>query len=67
MDKILPDKRGYFGHFGGKYVPETLIPAITEIEIAYQEAKKNTHFQEDLHYYFKYYIGRPSILYYAKR
>ncbi len=67
MDKILPDKRGYFGHFGGKYVPETLIPAITEIEVAYQEAKKNTHFQEDLRYYFKYYIGRPSILYYAKR
>ena len=67
MDKILPDKRGYFGHFGGKYVPETLIPAITEIEVAYQEAKKSTHFQEDLHYYFKYYIGRPSILYYAKR
>ena len=67
MDKILPDKRGYFGHFGGKYVPETLIPAITEIEVAYQEAKKSTHFQEDLSYYFKYYIGRPSILYYAKR
>ena len=67
MDKILPDKRGYFGHFGGKYVPETLIPAITEIEVAYQEAKKSTHFQEDLRYYFKYYIGRPSILYYAKR
>ena len=67
MDRILPDKRGYFGNFGGKYIPETLISAITEIEVAYQKAKKSINFQRDLHYYFKYYIGRPSILYYAKR
>ena len=67
MDRILPDKRGYFGNFGGKYIPETLISAITEIEVAYQKAKKSINFQRDLHYYFKHYIGRPSILYYAKR
>lgn len=67
MNRILPDKRGYFGNFGGKYIPETLISAITEIEVAYQKAKKSINFQRDLHYYFKHYIGRPSILYYAKR
>lgn len=67
MNKILPDKRGYFGEFGGKYVPETLMSAISELEIAYQKAKESVNFQRDLQYYFKNYIGRPSILYYAKR
>lgn len=67
MNKILPDKRGYFGEFGGKYVPETLMSAINELEIAYQKAKESVNFQRDLQYYFKNYIGRPSILYYAKR
>jgi len=67
MNKILPDKRGYFGEFGGKYVPETLMSAINELEIAYQEAKESVNFQRDLQYYFKNYVGRPSILYYAKR
>ena len=67
MNKILPDKRGYFAEFGGKYVPETLMPALSELEIAYREARGDEDFQRDLHYYFENYIGRPSPLYYAKR
>lgn len=67
MNKILPDKRGYFGEFGGKYVPETLMSAISELEITYQRAKGNLNFQEKLQYYLKNYVGRPSPLYFAQR
>ena len=67
MRKILPDQRGYFAEFGGKYVPEILMPALSELEIAYQEARGDEDFQRDLQYYFENYIGRPSLLYYAKR
>ena len=67
MNKILPDKRGCFSGFGGRYVPETLMSAINELEAAYQKAKENINFQRDLQYYFKNYIGRPSLLYYAKK
>jgi tryptophan synthase beta chain len=67
MRKILPDQRGYFAEFGGKYVPETLMPALSELETAYWEAKGDEDFQRDLQYYFENYIGRPSLLYYAKR
>jgi len=67
MRKILPDQRGYFAEFGGKYVPETLMPALSELETAYREVREDGDFQRDLQYYFKNYIGRPSPLYYAKR
>lgn len=67
MRKILPDQRGYFAEFGGKYVPETLMPALSELETAYREAKGDEDFQRELQYYFENYIGRPSLLYYAKR
>lgn len=67
MRKILPDQRGYFAEFGGKYVPETLMPALSELETAYREARGDEDFQRDLQYYFENYIGRPSLLYYAKR
>ena len=67
MNNKLPDERGYFGEFGGKYVPETLMPALSELEIAYQEARGDEDFQKELKYYFNNYIGRPSLLYYAKR
>ena len=67
MRKILPDQRGYFAEFGGKYVPETLMPALSELETAYREARGDEDFQRDLQYYFENYIGRPSPLYYAKR
>ena len=67
MNKILPDKRGYFSGFGGRYVPETLMSAINELEAAYQEAKEDINFQRDLQYCLKNYVGRPSLLYYARK
>lgn len=65
--KKLPDKRGYFGQYGGRFVPETLIPALIELEGAYRESKKDKTFQQELSYLQKTYIGRPTPLYYAKR
>jgi tryptophan synthase beta chain len=66
MKTVIPNKRGYFGQYGGKYVPETLMSAVNELEAAYQMAKEDITFQGELQYYFKNYIGRPSLLYYAK-
>jgi len=64
--KTLPNKRGYFGEYGGKYVPETLMAALQELEAAYQQVKEDADFQQELNYYFKNYIGRPSLLYFAR-
>ncbi len=66
MNTATPNNRGYFGEFGGKYVPETLMSAVDELEAAYQEVKEDMAFQRDLQYYFENYIGRPSLLYYAR-
>lgn len=63
----LPDIRGHFGAFGGKFVPETLMPALEELETAYQEAVQDPAFQEELDYYLQEYVGRPSRLYFAER
>lgn len=63
---VLPDKKGHFGEFGGKYVPETLMPELAELEKAYGEAKKDKSFNDELKYYLKQYVGRPSPLYYAR-
>ncbi|TLM98938.1 tryptophan synthase subunit beta, partial [bacterium] len=63
----LPDKNGHFGVFGGRYVPETLMPALYELEAAYEEAKNDPEFQRELDYYLKQYVGRPSTLYFAER
>lgn len=62
----LPDERGHFGEFGGKFVPETLMPALAELELAYMEAKNDHKFQEEVRYYLKEYVGRPSPLYFAR-
>ena len=64
---MLPDKRGRFGIYGGKYVPETLMPLLAELEEAYKEAKKDKSFKKEFQYYLKHYVGRPSPLYFAKR
>ncbi|PKM81790.1 MAG: tryptophan synthase subunit beta [Firmicutes bacterium HGW-Firmicutes-14] len=64
---VLPDKRGHFGVFGGKFVPETLMPALAELEEAYEEAKNDTAFLDELYYYLREYVGRPSPLYLADR
>jgi tryptophan synthase beta chain len=64
--KILNEKKGHFGLFGGRYVPETLIPALDELEKAYNEAVKSPDFNIALSYYLKNYSGRPTPLYYAE-
>lgn len=63
----LPDKHGRFGEFGGMFVPETVMPAILELEKAYLSAKKDKKFQKELNYYLREYAGRPSPLYFAER
>ncbi|MCQ3928805.1 MAG: tryptophan synthase subunit beta [Candidatus Jettenia sp.] len=63
----LPDTMGHFGRFGGKFVPETIMPALEELEKAYVEARNDPAFQAELDYYLKEYVGRPSVLYYAER
>ncbi len=65
--KRLPDSRGYFGQYGGRFVPETLIPALEELERAYEESKKDRAFQQELSYLQKTFIGRPTPLYLARR
>jgi len=59
-------KNGKFGEFGGKYIPETLVPAIEELEENYLKFKDNKDFKKELDYYLKHYAGRPTPLYYAK-
>jgi tryptophan synthase beta chain len=63
----LPNNRGYYGQFGGRYVPETLMPALLELEQAYAEARKDRSFQTELNRYLKDYVGRPTSLYFAER
>ncbi|NQU74629.1 MAG: tryptophan synthase subunit beta [Candidatus Omnitrophica bacterium] len=63
---MLPDKKGRFGEFGGKFVPETLMAALTELEKEYSRAKKDKKFRAELDYQLKEYGGRPSPLYFAR-
>lgn len=63
----LTDKRGYFGQFGGMFVPETLMPALQQLEEAYEEARQDEDFQKELDYYLREYAGRPNPLYLAER
>jgi len=65
-DNMRPDNKGYFGIFGGKYVPETLVAALKELTREYDKAKKDKQFKRDLDYHFRQYAGRPTPLYYAK-
>jgi tryptophan synthase beta chain len=62
-----PDEFGHFGIYGGRFVAETLMPLILEVEQAYAEAKADPAFKREIDYYAKHYIGRPSPLYYAER
>ena len=66
-DKQLPDSRGYFDQFGGKFVPETLMPALGELEAAYEEAKRDPTFWAEFHSLSREYSGRPTPLYFAER
>ena len=62
----LPDERGRFGDFGGKFVPETLMAALEELETAYREVKENQEFQDRLGHLLRTYAGRPTPLYFAE-
>lgn len=61
-----PDERGHYGDFGGRYVPETLMQAIIELEEAYKEATNDPAFLDELNYYLTDYIGRENPLYFAR-
>ncbi len=63
---MLPNKKGYFGDFGGRFVPETLVYALDELEKEYLKAKQDKKFLQQLDYYLKEYAGRPTPLYLAK-
>ena len=62
-----PDPNGRFGDYGGRYVPETLMPLVHDLDAAYAAAKADAGFQAELAGYLKHYVGRPSPLYYAER
>ena len=63
---VLPDDRGRFGEFGGKFVPATLMAALTELEEAYDQAKTDPEFRQRLESLLHHYAGRPTALYYAE-
>lgn len=63
----VPNKQGRFGAYGGRYVPETLMPALLELEQEYARVKKDRSFQSELAQYLKHYVGRPTALYFAQR
>jgi tryptophan synthase beta chain len=63
----MPDTHGHFADFGGRYVSETLMPLVLDVERAYQALKEDATFQQELTYYHRHYTGRPSPLYHAKR
>ncbi|MEM7557187.1 MAG: tryptophan synthase subunit beta, partial [Cyanobacteria bacterium P01_A01_bin.84] len=60
-----PDNQGRYGRFGGKYVPETLMPALAELESAYEKYRQDSEFQAELQQLLHDYVGRPSPLYFA--
>src|SRR5579863_626172 len=62
-----PDERGMFGLFGGRFVAETLMPLVLEVERAYEAAKRDPGFAKEIGYYFEHYVARPSPLYFAAR
>jgi tryptophan synthase beta chain len=62
-----PDATGHFGQFGGRYVAETLMPLILDLEREYRAAKADPKFKEEFDHLLKHYVGRPSPLYYAER
>src|SRR5882724_9169710 len=63
----LPDSQGHFGQYGGRYVPETLMHPLQELEAEYFRAQRDPEFQHELNYYLKEFCGRPTPLYFAER
>ncbi len=64
---VAPDERGYFGDFGGRFIPETLMGALKELEAAYTEARRDSEFQKEVSDLLKHYAGRETPLFEAKR
>ena len=62
-----PDINGFFGEYGGKFVPETLMYALDELETTYQQLKDNPEFLKEFYKDLSHFVGRPSPLYFAKR
>jgi len=62
----VPTKEGRYGKFGGQFVPETLMTALQELELAYDEAMSDQKFTDELAYYLQQYVGRETPLYYAE-
>ena len=67
VENTLPDAKGRFGEFGGRYVPETLMQPLKELEEEYFRAQKDPQFQNELKYYLREFCGRPTPLYHAER
>src|SRR5918992_5464756 len=65
--KKAPDQRGHFGPYGGRYVAETLMPALTELEHAYAKVRRDGLFQKEFQLYLHEYAGRETPLYFAER
>ena len=63
----VPDKKGHFGIYGGRYVSETLMPALLELEEAYNHYKTDPSFKKEITYYLKHYVGRETPLFFAER
>ena len=63
----MEEKKGRYGIYGGQYIPETLMPAVQELERAYETYKKDPEFQRELKDLMEQYAGRPSLLYYAEK
>lgn len=65
--QALPNDKGHFGPYGGRYVPETLMHPLQELEEEYRKAQEDADFQNELQYYLREFCGRPTPLYYAER
>lgn len=63
---MLPDRRGHFGRYGGRFVPETLMPALLELEREYRRIRRDPEFRRELAWYLREYVGRPTPLYFAR-
>ena len=64
--KTNPEKKGYFGPYGGQFIPETLRPALLQLEEAYNAFKNSKKFQDQFRWELKEYVGRPTPLYFAE-
>ena len=66
MSYSLPDEKGHFEQYGGAFMPETLVTAVTELKEAYERLKDDKNFLEEFNHDLKHYVGRETPLYFAK-